>query len=78
MAANRYYAEYTTSNGQPANGYVEFPSKRAAIAQARLYRGALIQGAGGKATAGRCDDSGMSHDLLWQWYEHFEGGFRTA
>ena len=75
----KYYAEYISSSGQPANGYATYTNKRDAIRAARRYRHThLLERSGGKARAGRIDASGMDGDIIWEWYESAGGGYVTA
>lgn len=74
---NTYYSEYRTAPGQPANGYEEHTSKRAAIKRARALKANLPRGGRGTATAGRVDRSGMSNDVIYRWFEHPERGYRV-
>ena len=73
-----YAAYYITSNGQPANGYTTYTSKRAAIAQARRYRDNLISRSGGHAIAINVDDYARDGSHLYDWYEHAEGGYSAT
>lgn len=80
MTRHTYYAEYRSASGQPANGYVEFTNKAAAIAQAHVYaRECLIPRSGGIAVAGRVepyDEDGNTR--LWCWHDPAEGGYNCV
>ena len=73
----KYASYYIESNGQPTNGYEETNNKRAAITRAREYaRGNLQQYSGGCAVAVVLDGGDYREDsVLWEWYEHFNGGY---
>lgn len=73
-----YAAYYITSSGQPQNGYQEYTSKAAAIAQARRYRDNLISRGGGEAIAINIDDYARDGSLLYDWYEHAGGGYSAT
>lgn len=75
-----YTVTYTSSNGQPHQEYGgPYTSRKAAIAAAReCARGCLLKRSGGCVhvypSAGDAETD-MSNAWIWEWQEHFEGGF---
>ena len=75
-----YCSGYKESNGQPENGYREHTNKREAIARARELRTWLPDRSGGRAYAYAIRPAGVDgecEELLWEFYEHPEGGYIT-
>ena len=70
--ARHYVSYYIQSSGQPVSGEEQHTSKKAAIARARMLRDALYLRSGGKAEA-QAEDG----EILYQWLEHAEGGYRS-
>ena len=76
----KYVSYYIESNGQPVNGLKTHSSKRAAISRACALRSSLVLRSGGTAVAevASTDEDRADPLLLYAWYEHIEGGYRTA
>jgi hypothetical protein len=77
----KYVSYYVASTGQPVSGLQGHTSKRAAISRARALRSSLVLRSGGEAVAERRNSTGeptSDPPLLYEWYEHAEGGYRTA
>jgi hypothetical protein len=72
-----YHVTYNSTNGQPSNEFGTFGSRRKAIAAAReAVRTCLPERSGGyvRVIVGE-DTDNFGAEIIWQWYEHPEGGF---
>jgi len=77
----KYITYYTSSNGQPSNGYEIHDSLNAALASCERNIRALIHRSGGDSTLQAWEDidSDIGEPIgSISWLEHCEGGFVTA